>query len=391
MSQHTRQSGNPSRPSAARAESKCEPSDNPADLPNDPGGDCEPFPEDTPPKLPDPPKCPDPPSECHCPTPPPTGTNCLDELIEIQNREISEAERAKVFKAELETLLKQANAVKLDYTQEKYDKLVKEWVRLDGEIKELIRKLVCAVPCWRCLIECFICPLINDIRDREYRLYGDGTLYTTVNSLQDMRYWRERNLDAKKRVLDRIKAVLKAWETPAQTIEKVLADNAKLIADAGKLLAPDAAKVVYDVFLKLVPLHLAIAPPASAGVGTAIDKQYTEFCECDEGVPDDCCGPDVGVLTVRQRLIGPQPYLVKPSDYFPIICCIAKQRYLPANAAYAAAKSEFEIVDAQVKRLTGEMDEKLKALEKTAKAALPADCDWNEPEEQTETPGAMSR
>lgn len=370
---------------------KCEPSDDPADQPKDPGDDCRPFPEDEPPKLEDPPECP-PPEKCKCPKEPLPSTTCLDDLIALQNKEISEAERAKAFKTELEALLKQANLVKTDYTQEKYDKLVKEWERLDGEIAELIRKLVCAVPCWWCLIECFICPLLYEIRYREQKLYGDDKLYTDVYSLYDLRYWHERNFDNKKRVLDRIKAVLAAWESPAARIDKILQDNNKLLLDSGRLLAPDAAKVAYDVFLKLVPLHLAIAPPASTGIVTSIDKQYTEFCKCGEDPEkDDCCGPNVGELTLRERLIGPQPYLVKPSEYFPIICCIAKQRYLPANAAYATAKSEFEAVDAQVKRVAAEIDERLKSLEKNAKAALPADCDWQKKQETTEPSGATPR
>src|SRR4029079_14917965 len=105
------------------------------------------------------------------------------------------------------------------------------------------------------------------------------------------------------------------------TIEKILNDNKTAIDAAGKSMASDAGKVVYDVFFRLVPMHLAIAPPAASGTTTTIGKEYTEFCKCDTGTPDDCCGPDVGEGTLRQRLIGPQPYLIDPNDYFKIICC----------------------------------------------------------------------
>lgn len=192
--------------------------------------------------------------------------------------------------------------------------------------------------------------------------------------------------DAKQRTFDRIKSVLAVWEKPSQAIEKALADNAKLIADTGKFLAPDAAKLVYDLFLRLVPMHLAIAPPKGSGITTAIGKEYTTFCECDEGKPDDSCGPDVGEASVRQRLIGPQPYLVNPDDYFAIICCLVEQRYLPAKNALAGAKSAYQQVDAEITKYTAEIDERIKSLDKDAKAAIPSviDCSKYEKDKYAE-------
>ena len=358
------------RPPAAHCAPTC---DDPADQPRDPGGTCQPKPVPTPPTLEDPERCE---PACECPHSPPSTPTCLDDLIAQQAKEIAEAERAKLFKADLEATLAKAKAASGEYTQEKYTALVEAWTNNDVAIAELIRKLACAVPCWRCLIECFVCPLLEDVRVREARLYGDGTLIGDVKNLYDLRYWHDRNLDAAKRQYERVKGVLAAWEKPAQTIEKAIADCAAMIVSAGKLLAPDAAKVVYDVFLKLVPLHLAIAPPASSGNVTRIAKEYTQFCECDVGTPDDCCGPDVGPPSLRRRLVGPQPYLVKPADFFPILCCLTKERYLPAKDALSSAESAFADVDGQIKRLTAEVDERLKSIEKSAKGALPADCKW---------------
>jgi len=229
-------------------------------------------------------------------------------------------------------------------------------------------------------MECYVCPLLYDISSREKRLYGDDKLYSDVSSLYDLRYWHDRNRARKKRELDRIKLVLGAWEKPAQQIEKTLGDNAKLTADANARLGTEPTKVVVDVFLRLVPMHLAIAPPPSSGKTTTIDRKYTEFCECDKGNPDDCCGPDVGVPTMRQRIIGPQPYLIRPGDYYLVICCLTQQRYLPAKDAWTAAESAYEAVDAEIKRLTADVDpEKVKQIEKNAKAAVPADCTFNKP------------
>lgn len=371
------------------SENECPPPPPPAEQPKPPQGECQPLPPVTPPVLEDPPKCEDPP--CNCPAPPPTTPNCLDELIKDQAREITEAERAKLFKAELEALLQKAKAAKDEYTIEKYKQLRDEWKKRDAELVEVIRKLVCAVPCWWCLIECHICPLIYAVRYREQKLWGDGQLYTDVRSLYDLRYWHERSREAKKKEFDRIKAVLAAWEKPAQTIQAVL-NEVKKTLDEANFIGPDAAKLVYDIFLRIVPLHLAIAPPAEPGWVTGISKEYTDFCHCDEGQPDDCCGPDIGKPTLRQRLIGPQPYLIHPDLFFTIICCLAKERYLPAKDALAKAEADFEDVDNEIKRLTTEVDEKMKSLEKDAKAALPRqpiDCSAYEPRD--EAPQAKAR
>jgi hypothetical protein len=272
-------------------ENHCPPPGPPADQPKPPSGECQPITPPEPPVLEEPQKCEDPP--CNCPTPPPSTPNCLEDLINEQSREITEAERAKLFKAELEALVKKAKLAKEEYTLDKYKELRDAWKKRDAEIVEVIRKLVCAVPCWWCLIECHICPLIYAIRYREQKLWGGGQLIDEVHSLYDLRYWHERNREARKKEFERIKAVLAAWEKPATTIQAVLAETQKILQEAN-FIAPDATKLVYDIFLRAVPLHLAIAPPADSGCVTGIAKEYTDFCLCDEGYPDDCCGPDVG-------------------------------------------------------------------------------------------------
>ena len=348
---------------------------NPAPDPNTPGSSpprCQPLdPGPRAPKAPDLPKCPEP---CCCPTKPGSTGTCLDDLIDEQAKQITEADRAKLFKAELEDLVKKANGAKQEYTKEKYRDLRDKWDKQDAVIADLISKLVCAVPCWWCLIECEICPLLYAIRDTELRLNGDGTLTDKVYSLRDLRYWQERNRDAKREVFDRIKLVLAAWEKPAQTLDKILVDNAKLIEDTKKILATDSANAVYDVFVKLVPMHLAIAP---SGVPSKILPEYTKFCGCDVGSSDDCCGPNVGKWTVRQRLIGPQPYLVEPDKFFEIICCLAKERYLPAKDLLALAESDLAKTESDIKRALSDLEQKKGsvAADFKGKVVNPIDCD----------------
>jgi uncharacterized protein Usg len=362
----------------------CPPNVDPAPQPQPPGeGKCEPLPTTEPPKL-DPPKPCDQP--CHCPPKPGTDHNCLEDLIAAQAAQIAAADKAKSFKADLEGLLQKADAAKLEYTRDKYETLLKLWVQQDADIAELIRKLVCAVPCWRCLIECHVCPLLNELHYAEKQLYDAGQWCSQAFSLYDLLYWHDRDRAEKDRRFQRIKKVLAVWEKPAQTIDKALADNAKLIADIGKSLGLEASKAVYDLFFKLVPLHLAIAPPAGPGHTTKIDKQYTELCGCDAGEPDDCCGPDVGEWSLRQQLIGPQPYLVDPNDYFQVICCLVEKRYEPAKDALGKAEAEYVTVDNKIKRLKGQIENGLKTFDKDAKAAIPAVVDCCDYEKQDEEP-----
>jgi len=369
----------------------CPPPSDPAPQPHPPtsGEECPDFPTTTPPTLDPPPRCPDPEPPCHCPTPPPgTGPNCLEDLIAVRTAQIAAAADAEASKKELSAFLVAANKATSEYTRDNYDRLVKQWVKLDAEIAELIRKLVCAVPCWRCIIECHVCPPINELHYAEKWLYGTGALYPDVHNLHDLRYWHTRDKEAKERTVKRIQDVLKAWANPYQTINKILfTDNPKVIADAGKLLgSAEASKAVYDVLLKLVPMHLAVAPPSGSAWTTKIGKEYTDFCRCEPPTPDDCCGPDVGPWSVLQRLVGPQPYLIDPNDYFKLICCLVEHRYGPANDALTKAKASLLGVEEQIKRYQTQLD-KLKdpqSFHTEARAAVPSnvDCCDYEPEDK---------
>jgi hypothetical protein len=354
----------------AMTDHKCPPPDDPAVQPHNPGDKCYPLPDTHCPELKDPEKCPpDPYLHCKCPRGPDTNKDCLDKLIDKQTEPITSGDKAKAFKADLEAFLAKAQAASKEYTLDKFDKLVKQWVEEDCNIAELVRKLVCAVPCWRCIIECHICPLIYELRDAEQRLFGDGKLPAEVKNLNELLCCQTQDKAAKERTFNRIKSVLTAWEKPAQTIEKALADNAKIIADVSASLGP---KAVYDVFLKLIPLHLAIAPPRDSQWKTKIAKVYTQFCHCDEGNPDECCGPNVGELSWRQRLIGPQPYLIDPAEYFKVVCCLVKYRYEPAKNALSGAEAAVANTTNLIKRYQAVIENGPKTFEKDAKAAIPA-------------------
>jgi hypothetical protein len=352
---------------------------NPAAQPHEPGnGDkCEAIPPTTPPTLYPPDPCtPDP--DCKCPKPPSTKPTCIDNLISKYTADIAAADGVKAFKTDLDTVLANARNAEGVYTRDKYIDLAKRWVSNDDKIADLIRKLVCSVPCWKCVIECYVCPLLNDMHIAEQWLCRDTAIPSGVQNLYDLQHWYTRDVAAKDRRLQRIKAVLAVWKDPGTAIDTMLNANANLIASVSNLLGTDPGKAVYDVFLKLVPQHLAIAPPSGSKWTTMIGKEYTEFCGCDTGKPDDCCGPNVGVLSFRQRSIGPQPYLIDPSDFFKMICCLVEKRYAPAKEAWTKATAEAAAVDARIASyvaVIGQFAGGLSGWDKTVRPTIPSEID----------------
>lgn len=359
------------------------PPEHPAPQPKPPGNGstCQPIPPTTPPELKPPPECP-PDPRCHCPKPPST-PECLEKLIVKHTADTANADKATAFKAQLDELLKQAKGASQKYTRTKYDDLVKRWVEQDLTIAMLLSRLVCIVPCWRCVIECYVCPLLTQLRDAEILLYDNDKLYADVNDLYDLQYWHTRDGGIKDRRVKRIEAVLNAWTNPgpAETIEAALNETKELAGAISTAMGKEPAKAIYDTFFTLIPKHLAIAPPATL-VKTKIEEEFTQFCGCDIGEPDDCCGPDVGKLTFRQRLVGPLPYLVDPNEYYKLICCIVEQRFEPAKKAAWTSESALASVNARIAALQERIGPQWKAtFETDAKGAIPAEidcCDYDD-------------
>lgn len=382
-------------------ERECPPTTkDPADQPNPPGGaECKDWPKPDYPKLLDPTPCPE--SDCYCPLGPSTTSNCLEDLITAQAGALATAEKTKTFKADLEALLAAAKKAGDAYTKDKFEDLIKEWIRQDIEIARLLDVLTCKYDCWQSVIDCYVCKQVYDIRKAELLLYGDGALYADVHTLYDEQYWHTRNKDAKQRTFDRIKGVLLAWQTIAGGIGTALTDNAGILKDAASNLGTQPGKVLYDLLMRVVPLHLAIAPPKDPNHPnwtTRIGKEFTKLCECDTGTPDDCCGPDVGLQSIRQRIVGPQPYLIDPNAYFDVICCLVKKRYEPAKDALDQAEVKLLEVEAKIKAAKAKLDlikePTKKEFEKAVRPGVPAAidcCDFEWPAGKEEKPAQSAR
>lgn len=330
-----------------------------------------------------------PPSKCHCPDSPTPASNCITKMIASQGDDIAKGEKATKFRDELKTLLTKANTAKQDYTRDKHTDLCKRWAEQDAQIAELIRKLECTVTCWECVLECYICPRLNELRTAQNWLDGDGKLPTDAHNLYDVQYWRMRDKEVKEQSFKRIQNVLTAWEKPAQTIDAALTNNLKLISDiGGKSLGTEPGKAIYDIFFRLVPLHLAIAPPSGidwkttgAPWKTNIHQKYTQHCPCDSKTSDPCCGVELSDSSMLQRLIGPQPYLVDPNKYFDLVCCLVENRYEPAKKVLAMAEAELTKVTNQINDLKAQLDTGLKSFEKDTRTAIPnmPNCDEFKP------------
>jgi hypothetical protein len=345
------------------------------------------------PKAPDLPKPKDCPQPCECPTLPGGGpTDCLDVLITCQTKLVSQADRAKKFADELTEFKGKVASAQADYTQARYQALLKIWNEQEKLIADLVHKLVCAVPCWECVLECILCPKLTQIRRLEDELNGTGPLTTQVYSLLDLQCWHQRNVSQMEARAQRIKGVLSAWEKPSATLGDVLDKNGKLIEDTQKIIATDSAKALYDIFMTLLPRYWAIRPrklPLS-DEGKFL-QGFVKICKCDDGTPDECCGPDVGVVSLRTRLLGASlPYIVAPADLPIIICCILTERLAPASNQLADAQAELKATTDLIAQVTKDVADKTKNIEASFKAELgnPIDCNKYRKKDPTPTPPA---
>ena len=376
-----------------KSNSDCKPAENPAPQPTPPkeGEVCAELPATVVPKV-EKPVCTTKNPNCSCPTPPGSTSDCLETLITEQSVAIDASEKASKFKKELEDLLAKAKAARAAYTQTAYEDLVDEWVRQDIQIAKLINSLVCKLNCWDCILECHVCPLLDELhiaekwlRDDMNKPYADAD----VRNLYDKRYWLSRDKEAKKRTFGRISGILAAWEKPAETLKKTLDDNQKLYEKAFKAMETSPTAAIFDVFLRLVPTHLAIAPPKGDETLTKIDAKYTDFCKCGDHKPEYCCGVNVGERSFRDRLIGPLPYLLDPGTYFDLICCLVKNRYVKAQEALSKAESDLLEIETTIANLEKQIGAGWqKDFETAATGAIPSaiDCCEYEPDPPAKPP-----
>jgi hypothetical protein len=85
----------------------------------------------------------------------------------------------------------------------------------------------------------------------------------------------------------------------------------------------------------------------------------------------------VGILNLRQRLVGPLPYIVNPIQFPKIICCLTKERLSPASGYLATAQANLAAVTDEIERTTKQIADKTSSIEANFRAELgmPIECD----------------
>ena len=113
------------------------------------------------------------------------------------------------------------------------------------------------------------------MRIAEEYLWSDTAMPAELHNIYDLQYWYTRDAAVKDRQFQRIKAVLAAWKKPADEIDAGQQGERDADRRDNKSLGPENGKAAYDLFIKLVPQHLAIAPPRDSKWKTKIGKEYT--------------------------------------------------------------------------------------------------------------------
>jgi hypothetical protein len=324
---------------------------------------------------------------CCCPSVATSKPLCLDNLIRDEAVAINKGEQARKFKADLEALLGKLKGATLDYTADSYKDLKARWKTEDEAIVCLIGSVQCALPCWWCVIECEICPLVNEIHGLELELSGEyllpneaaaataaaTTTTTCLKSIYDQRYWWWREKIRRQALVDHVANVMKSWEAPFKTIDGILKANSEIIKTITSALNIDQKKDIGKYLFELVRLvrqHMAIAPPASV-VPTGIEKRYVELC-CWDNSPElhSCCGVVIRLPTVLDRVIGALPYLIDPALYPDLVCCLATKVYQPAKRSAVDADSQYADLDSQVKTIEAAIPAQIGSLPADAKLRL---------------------
>jgi hypothetical protein len=321
---------------------------------------------------------------CCCLSAPADKPACLDLLIKAEAETINRGEQAKKFKSDLEALLGKLKGATLDYTVDSYKDLKTRWKTEDEAIVCLIRSIECALPCWWCVIECEICPLVNAIHgleldlSGEYRLAGETAPAPEakppcMKGRYDLRYWWWREKIRRQALFDHVANVMKSWETPFKTIDGILKANGEIIKTITGALNIDQKKEVGKYLFDLVRLvrqHMAIAPPA-AQMSTGIEKRYVEVCCCDTS-PElhSCCGVVIRLPTVLDRVIGALPYLIEPALYPELVCCLATNVYEPAKKSAVDADARYTVLDGEVKAMEAAIAAQIGSLPADAKIRL---------------------
>lgn len=255
--------------------------------------------------------------------------------------------------AELGKLESNLRSAADQYDARKYDELVERWREQDGRIADLLAK-------WRGQKEPLngieqVRKLYDDIAALEKQMEDDPPLADDGKGLNTRRALQQLKRDVSYRKCERAREQLSAWDKPAQTLDKVLADNDKAIAEANKIIdRTDVPTLAFDLYFKLIPVHLHIKP----------EDEYTQV-ELD-GDESDLLEVDG---SLDYALPKPLPSLIRPADY-PARYMREVETLAAATSELAAATGALAAIDAASARTTSQIVEQRNNLDKAARAIL---------------------
>lgn len=281
-----------------------------------------------------------------------------DSVLDGFSSELAKAAVLKTYQAELDGLLQKARGTAQAYDQQKHDELLMRWTEQDDKIADLINRL-CAVGTWTDDFAEKVGPVYLGLKALQKELddwpisMPDAAKCSRLNCALHQA-WR----DARQREYAEQKKVLPVWAQLVASLEKTLDDNDKLIVEAYKTASaanPVQQKALpADLFTRLVPQHLAIAPAA---------RNVKPLSQYDAALAD--------IESAIDAALAPQPALIAPADY--------GNRWnekvsevKPALDALAEAEGALKKVADGVERRGRQLDEGIKSAPVDAKRALQA-------------------
>lgn len=274
-----------------------------------------------------------------------SGGSCTDveALLDQVAKELTafEAKKLADLKKELEQVRDKKKTAIEEYSKD--HKLLREkWCAQQQIIERLVASLKCAFPGekWKeILADCLCC-----------RLADEKNLAEKIRQrIKCCRGPKERAWEEKKDLMTAAKARLDTLIAMTTKIKAQLGDNDKLIDEVKQLLGGNSqADALYVMFVKLLPLHVALRPDdvSAECKRFGADDTVESLCKdvaCPNNYPDDGACEEKASPTEETKPPArrPVPWILLPEALGDEINCAAED-YRKAKNAAADAEAKYK-------------------------------------------------